>query len=476
MIKGCIFSAFYALICLVLAYVLYKLGVPKKITRKVVHILIGFEWFILYHFVGAGWQFLLVCLGFTLILLISHRKSLLPMISSDGDNAPGTVYYGIAMSIMALITLFVPSMILPFGIGVCCTSLGDGFAGLIGQCVNTKWNIKIYKSKSIVGTLTNFIVCFVSALLFSRVFELPLSVWHCLGISFLATQLELFTGHGLDNVTITLGTSALAFLFINLQGSGNYILPILLTPLIIVFAQEKKALTTGGIIAAVLVDIAVSLTLGNLGFSLLLAFFVGGIITDKIKKQRKKAGQNSKKKSECRNHIQVLANSLPAVVCSVIYFFTGERALLVAFVAAFCEALADTSASGVGALSPAAFDPFRMRKCKVGLSGGMSVIGTFASLVGSVIIALIALALGGINFVEAVIAAFAGFMGGIFDSFLGSLLQAKYKCAICGEVVEKREHCSSETQKISGFSFVTNDLVNLQGTLFAAVLALIIIL
>ena len=476
MIKGYIFSAIYALICLALAFVLYKLGIPKKITRKVVHILVGFEWFILYHFMGPSWQFLSVCLGFFAILFISHRKNLMPMISSDGDNAPGTVYYGLAMSIMALITLFVPAIVLPFGIGVCCTSLGDGFAGLLGQCVDTKLNFKVYKNKSIVGIITNFVICFGSTFLFKSIFEMPLSVWHCLAIAVLGTQLELFTGRGLDNVTITLGTSTLAYLFINVEGIASYILPILLTPLIIVFAIEKKALTIDGIIAAIIVDVAISLTLGNLGFLILLAFFVGGIITDKIKKTKKKAGQSVKKKSECRNYIQVFANSIVAAICSAIYFFTGERAFLIAFVAAFCEALADTSASGVGALSKSAFDPFRMKRCAVGLSGGMSVIGTLASLLGAMVIALIAFAIGNITWIEALIAAFAGFMGGIFDSFLGSLVQAKYKCTECGKIVEKREHCSRKAEKISGFSFVTNNAVNLFGTLFAAVLALLIIL
>ncbi|MBR4836031.1 MAG: hypothetical protein IKU99_03365, partial [Clostridia bacterium] len=124
--KGYLFAAFYGIFCLALAALLYKLGVEKKITRKVVHILVGFEWVILNHFMGPSVHVLVVCVLFTLLLVLTHRKNLLPMISSDGDNAPGTVYYGIAMTIMATITLFVPKMIVPFGIGVFCTSLGDG--------------------------------------------------------------------------------------------------------------------------------------------------------------------------------------------------------------------------------------------------------------------------------------------------------------------------------------------------------------
>ena len=476
MLEGYLFSGLYAIICLALAFLLYKLGVSKKITRKIVHILVGFEWAILYYFMGASWQFLSVCLAFSLILLIAHRKNLMPMISSDGDNSPGTVYYGLAMSVMATVTLFLPNMILPFGIGVCCTSLGDGLAGLLGQCVDAKWNIKVYKKKTIVGIIANFTVCFASAMLFKHIFEMPLSVWHCLAIAVLATQLELFTGRGLDNITITIGTSFLTYLFIAVESIGNYLLPILLSPLIIVFAIEKKALTKDGVAAAILIDIIISITLGNVGFLILLAFFIGGIFTDKIKKSCKKTGQNENKKNECRNSVQVLANSLAAVVCSVLYFITDKRVFLVAFVAAFAEALADTSASGIGALSNKAFDPFRMKRCPPGLSGGMSWIGTLSSLVGSALISLIAVAFGTITFNEAIIVTLAGFLGGVFDSFLGSLLQVKYRCPTCNAIVEKKEHCGKPTLKHSGLVFVTNNSVNLLGTVFAVLVSIALLI
>ena len=59
----------------------------------------------------------------------------MPMISSDSDNAPGTVYYALAMTGVSLVGCFIPEVMLPFGIGVMCTSIGDGFAGVIGQLI-----------------------------------------------------------------------------------------------------------------------------------------------------------------------------------------------------------------------------------------------------------------------------------------------------------------------------------------------------
>ncbi len=477
LLKGYIYSVLYALLCLSLAFVIYKLGASKKITRKIVHILVGFEWVILYHFMGAGLHFLAVCILFLLILAVAHRKNLMPMISSDGDNAPGTVYYALAMTIMATITLFVPEMILPFGIGVFCTSIGDGLAGVAGQSIKGKINPGIYGKKTLIGACVNFVSCLVVSLFFSQYFSLGLDVWHCIAIAFLAFGLELFTGHGLDNITITLGTSLLAFAFMHFDGTVNYILPILATPLIIAFAHSKKALTNGGIIAAVVLDILISISLGNFGFAILLAFFVGGVVVDKIKKRRNNSRQNIEKKGSCRDAMQVFANGLIPAICAVLYFAFNNKIFIIAFVASLAEALADTAASGIGSFSKRTFDPFRMKPCQKGISGGMSLLGTFSSLVGAALIAALALTFGKITFTDSLIVILAGFLGGIFDSFLGSLLQVKYKCHVCESIVEREEHCGTKSEKHSGLRFITNDTVNFLGTLFAAlVVALIYII
>lgn len=468
---GYFFSIAYALLCLLIGFAAYKLGAPKKITRKIVHILVGFEWLILYHFFGGGAHFLAVCLIFTALLSISHFKKLLPMIESSEDNSPGTIYYGIAMSVMALITLFVPDMIIPFGIGVFCTSLGDGLAGLAGQWIKSPRNAKIYGSKTFYGSYTNILVCFIVAGVFNGKFDLGLSVWYILAIAFFATELELFTGKGLDNITVTLGTSFLSYLLIHFDRAGEYIIPILFTPLMIAFAYKKKALSTGGIIAAIIVDILISLAFGNFGFVMLLAFFLGGIITDKIKNRHKNKGRKEKRVTECRSYVQVLANSLTASICALCYLFTKQNLFVIAFVASLAEALADTAASGIGVLSGRAYDPFRRRPCTPGLSGGMSILGTVASVLAALLMSLIALCFGSIDHIDVAVITLASTLGAIFDSLLGSLLQVKFKCPKCGEITESKEHCSTPTTRYSGITCVTNNTVNLLSTIFSAILA-----
>ncbi len=470
-IKGYISAVLYVVVLVAVALVLYKLGMPRKFTRKLVHILVGFEWIMLSHFMGPTIHFLIVCLAFTAVLVVSHLLKLLPALSSDEENAPGTVYYGVAMSIMSLVMLFLPEMLVPFGIGVFCTSLGDGLAGVVGQLVK-KHNPKIYRNKSLFGTVTNFAVSTAVALTISHIFDLGLGVWYCISIGILSAGLELIGAWGLDNITVTLGVSFFSYALVNFDATAVYIVPILVTPLMIAAVVGKRALTGWGLVGALVIDLVVSITFGNFGFVALMSFFGGALVVDKIKKRRKKEDTITKKEGT-RDLVQVVANGLVPLVMTVLYICTLEPAFIVGYVAALAEAFADTVASGLGVYSKTTFDIFKMKKCECGISGGMSVVGTLSSFVASIIIALIPFAFGlyGMNLWPVVIAALAAFGGAIFDSFLGSVLQIKYTCRVCGALTEREMHCNSTTVRHSGFAFFDNDVVNLLSGLFAATLA-----
>ena len=105
----------------------------------------------------------------------------------------------------------------------------------------------------------------------------------------------------------------------------------------------------------------------------------------------------------------------------------------------------------------------------------MSLIGTMSSIVGAAVISLIAYAFGMLSIIESVIVILAGFLGGIFDSFLGSLIQVKYRCTVCDEITEKTMHCNTSTVKNSGIRFVDNNFVNFMSTVFASVLASVLL-
>lgn len=476
-IQGYLFGIAYGAFCLLLSLVLYKLGLPKKYTRKVVHILVGFEWFILYHFLGAGVHFLAVCLIFLALLTVTYKGKLLPMIASDADNAPGTVYYAVAMTGVAILGCFVPEVMLPFGIGIMCTSIGDGLAGTVGSLI-CRHNPKIYGNKTLFGTITNFFASSVSAFILSEMFTMGLVWWQILAIGLLSAELEIVTGLGLDNITITWGVTALACGFMYYPGITAYLAPILISPVIIGFAYKRNALTGWGIVAAVIMDLVVSLALGNFGFTILISFFIGSIAVDKIKKRAKNPGRNDiEAKGDKRDVIQVIANGFIPSVCAFCFVMShGNTVFALAFVASLAEAFSDTAASGMGALSKRSYDVFKLKRCEKGMSGGMSVIGTLSALFGSVLISLIALMFQskvfGVKFF--VIALICAFIGSVFDSFLGSVFQVKYRCVSCSKLTEKPVHCGQRAEKYSGVSFMDNDFVNFFSGLFTASLALIL--
>ena len=422
-LKGYIFAILYALCCLLIAFAAYKLGMEKKYSRKLVHILVSAEWIILYRYVGATYHFIIVCILFLALLSLTYFKNMMPMISSENDNAPGTVYYAVAMTLMSTLTLFLPDMMLPFGIGVFCTSLGDGFAGLFGQLIK-KHNPIIYRNKSFWGSVFGFFFSFGTAVIFRVVFDMNLKIWHCIMIGVFSSILELVTGFGLDNITITLGTAFLAYAFLNYSIIELFIVPIVLTPLIIAVVREKRILTRGGLAFAIVLDVSVSLILGNFGFLVLASFLFGSVAVDKIKEKRKIKDEITQK-GDCRDVIQVVANGLVPLVMAILYSITLNKAFIIGYVAALAEAFADTCASGIGAFSNSTFDIFKMKKTEKGLSGGMSICGTAASLFGAITISFIGFLFDGQDYKFLIIASIAAFLGAVFDSLLGSLLQVK---------------------------------------------------
>ena len=474
-LKGYIIGAVYAAVCLLIATILYKLGIDKKYTRKFVHIFIGFEWVILNYFIGASYHLLIICLAFLALLIAVHKTGRMKMISSDGENSPGTVYFCVSMSLMSLAVLLETRFMLPFGIAVFCTSFGDGLAGVAGSLVK-KHNPRIWRSKTLVGTLAAFLASLVITLMFLLDYVPERAFLASLGIStlvaFFAAEMELFTGFGLDNVTLPVGVSVLSYFLVFYTGKTlDFIVPILLTPLLLAVVVRKKLLTPFGTVLAVLLDLAVSAAFGNAGFLMMITFLFGGVLIDKVKERVKKSDSEARI-DRSRDSVQVLANGLPAFVMCIMYLITLKGVFFVAFAAAVAEAFADTAGSGFGVLSRRTVDVFRVKRAEQGMSGGMSLVGTSASLVGAALVAVIPVFFGlyGLNLAALVFA--AAFLGSVFDSFLGSVFQVKYRCTVCGKLTERERHCDAVTKKESGFTFVDNNFVNLASGLFSAAVAI----
>ena len=67
-----------------------------------------------------------------------------------------------------------------------------------------------------------------------------------------------------------------------------------------------------------------------------------------------------------------------------------------------------------------------------------------------------------------------GFAGSIIDSYLGALIQAKYKGVKTGILTEKKWLPNEGVVLASGLAIITNDMVNLLSTLLSAVLTVLL--
>jgi uncharacterized protein (TIGR00297 family) len=129
---------------------------------------------------------------------------------------------------------------------------------------------------------------------------------------------------------------------------------------------------------------------------------------------------------EGRNAWQVLANLAAAALASVAFGVTGNRAWLVALLAALAEAATDTVASEIGQhRNSEARLITSWRRVPAGTDGGITIAGSVAGIASGLAITLVATTSGMVPWNTSWIPVAAGFAGMCIDSFLGATLQRR---------------------------------------------------
>lgn len=185
----------------------------------------------------------------------------------------------------------------------------------------------------------------------------------------------------------------------------------------------------------------------KLGIAILIFPFlfvlIGSLISNKEIASADKKARSAK---------QVLANSGVALIYVLGINNTEKSIPLIILV--FAIALADTMSSEIGKkFRGPTYNICGFKKISVGLSGGISLIGSLAGLAGSFIIALAALLYStDIRFILFV--GLIGFIGMLVDSFIGSIAQGKYL------INEKITEDGPKEDLVNGFHFFDNDVTN----------------
>ena len=243
---------------------------------------------------------------------------------------------------------------------------------------------------------------------------------------------------------------------------------------------RKGALSSSGALGALLVGTLI-FGLGGWDWGLLLiAFFLSSSALSRYREREKEALAEKFAKGARRDLGQVLANGgLGALLAIGAALYPGPL-WLVAYVGVMATVNADTWATEIGVLSRTRPRLITTgRPVEVGTSGGVSWLGTLATLAGGLLIGLLAalfklfsadglelwlLLLGGVA---------GGLAGSLFDSFLGATAQAIYFCDRCVKETERKHHrCGEETRQLRGWRWLNNDLVNLISSGVGAAVAL----
>jgi uncharacterized protein (TIGR00297 family) len=177
-----------------------------------------------------------------------------------------------------------------------------------------------------------------------------------------------------------------------------------------------------------------------------------------------------------RNAKQVFANGGVFVLLAFSATYSGRERLAFAALGALAAASSDTWSTEIGTLfggTPRLITTGRA--VEAGISGGVSAAGLAAAVAGALLVAgLGAFAISQHRERLAIAASVGGFGGALMDSLIGATLQSKRFCDRCLRSTERRVHtCGYRTRHAHGIRWMSNDAVNLCGTVTGAAIAVL---
>lgn len=251
------------------------------------------------------------------------------------------------------------------------------------------------------------------------------------------------------------------------SGIISFAIPLAVNLTLAIVAFALHWLTISGALSALVVGFLVFHFTGLGGWVLLMLFFTTSNILGKLAKTvAGNVGIEIQKKSGARDWAQVMANGGLGAASALLYGLSGSRISLVMFGVSVAASTADTWASEVGILSqkpPVSIRTFR--PVPTGMSGGVSLLGTLSSLLGSMLIAIAWYATFADYFDSswlflASIIAVSGMVGSLADSYLGATVQGHYYDPVKKQMTEHDQKNGEKLELCRGIRWIDNDTVN----------------
>lgn len=262
-------------------------------------------------------------------------------------------------------------------------------------------------------------------------------------------------------------------------------------------ARWRRAVSISGALAGFAVGFIVLVTGGFPIWGTLMVFFISSSLLGRVGAERKRALAAMHEKGGERDAVQVFANGGIPMIASVLSALgragaftrfvgdSGSGVFALAAVAGFAAANADTWASELGSLSTRAPRSILTgRPVEPGVSGGVTVVGTGASVAGALVVAAWYSGFSGVcaatvshsstdgavwsSLAVLIAVTVCGTLGSVLDSVIGASLQAVYRTDD-GEVTEQAYRDGRPNSLVRGVRGITNDVVNLTATFGAAI-------
>lgn len=473
-ILGYIFSTLYMGSILLCSFLVYKKTKLSEISRKIVHIGLGIWPLIAFKYFDNIYTLISIPVVFMFINLFtslnSHKIEVLKFIETREKTSwvnLGTFWYAFTLTLLMVVGYYNGHYITY--ISFFALAFGDGFAALVGQSIKSpKMKLPYKTNKSLSGCSTVFLVSMAITISFYPMDNILNLIIIGVVIGSVSMFSELFSDNGTDNLYVPLNTALSVLLFKSFT-TGLVIGIIVFTMVLLLYSYYKKALTINAVSIALLVAQMLLYFGGLSSYIGLISFFILCSAIGKFSNRNKQEAEKLQKGSHQRNIIQVLMNSLPGLILGIFSVIFVNYSLIFKMLsfASFAVSTSDTFASEIGMNSKGnTWSILTFKKIQPGLSGGVSLMGIMASIIGSILMGLIGLCFFSWQMVIIIIV--LGIVGSIIDSILGDLVQVKFETEN-GILTEVNQLNEMVYNKVKGISFIDNNMVNILSNILAMI-------
>ena len=443
-----------------------KVLISPESNRRLVHVFIGIIMSFSTIIFSSNFFPSFLAISFILINIIAFKSTIFSGIHSQKRKSYGTIYF--PLSYFIIIYFFWENSHFVI-LSLLILTISDPIAAQIGNRKDPLWKFKIWHDyKTVNGTIA-FFTSSLLILMIGNIFILGYQLADLIGFALIttifATISEITSKRGTDNLSIPI-ISILIMIGLNDQleiqqgiiDKLNIALYLIAIPLILFIPFRLRILSISGYFGSITMGTLIVLFGNLIQFLLVALFFVLSALLNLILK----AYLQKKTKSSHRNISQVICNGGFALFLCIYEYFNPNPINIYLYAASIAAAMSDTWATEFGKLSkskPISITSFR--PIDHGLSGGITIIGTIGSIIGSCIIGFATWLLIESEIVLIFGIIITGFFSAMLDSLIGDKLQGKYETKT-GKIVEEYK---SDTNLISGYEIIDNNFVNLVATI-----------